>query len=83
MSSANNSSPKAGESTSPRRKVSLAPKNKLDAVYRMEDTSKSTQKPQLKITRNNLGTVVFVFFGIFFDLVFRDKQVEDIFINFI
>jgi hypothetical protein len=34
------------------------------------DTTKSSgQKPQLKIVRNNTGTMVFIVFGIIFDLV--------------
>lgn len=34
-----------------------------------EETSKSSQKPQLKIVRNNLGSLVILFFGVLLDLV--------------
>lgn len=64
------SSPKLS-SSSPRRKSSQIPTTKLDEHNRIiEETSKSSsQKPQLKITRNNTGTGVFVILGILFDLV--------------
>jgi hypothetical protein len=57
--------------TSPRKPSYQIPNVNLDSINRTEGTTVSSQKPkpQLKITRNNLGTAVFFFFGIFFDLV--------------
>lgn len=34
-----------------------------------ETTKSSSQKPQLKIVRNNMGSIIIIFFSILFDLV--------------
>lgn len=63
---------KSSVATSPRKQSVQISKQNLDTINHTQDgttTSSQKLKPQLKITRNNLGTAVFVFFGIFFDLV--------------
>jgi len=62
-------------SNAPRKPSLQIPNTNFETINRAEGTTTSAQKlkPQLKITRNNLGTVVFVVFGIFFDLVKSDS----------
>ena len=44
-------------------------KNSEEVTKSSEDTAKSSNKPQLKIVRNNLGSLIIAFFGVLGDVV--------------